>query len=92
MGKKTIIKGNGMWNLPTRIRFRSKGPRIGGVLGVELRRREEREDEDEMVGSLAYGFSGARRPIVGMGALSRGWWWWLRTQGGNKEVFKCLIC
>jgi hypothetical protein len=60
-----------MWNLPTRIRFRSRGPRMYGVLGVELRTREVRDEEDEMVGSLAYGFSGGSRPIVGFERLSR---------------------
>src|SRR5271170_2234770 len=70
-GGKTIRKGSGIGNLPTRIRFRSRGPRYG-VLGVEFRTREVRDEEDEMVGSLAYGFSGGSRPIVGLGMLSRG--------------------
>jgi hypothetical protein len=42
------------------------------VLGVAFRTREVRDEEDEMVGSLAYDFSGGSRPIVGLGMLSRG--------------------
>lgn len=43
------------------------------MLGAEFRTREVRDEEDEMVGSLAYGFSGGSRPIVGFRGLPIAW-------------------
>ena len=42
------------------------------MLGAEFKTREVRDEEDEIVGSLVYGFSRGSKPIVGLGLLSRG--------------------
>ena len=42
------------------------------MLGAEFRTREVSDEEDEMVGSLAYAFSGGSRPIVGIGCYRGG--------------------
>ena len=79
-----------MWNFPTRIRFRSREVRNDGAFDVELRTREEREDDDEEVGRRTYCFSGGgNRVIVGIvGPSSRIACWDERGKGKGEVCYE----
>jgi hypothetical protein len=84
-------KRKGMWNPATRIRFRRNWEMYDLFVGFKT--RLVREEEDDIVGSLVYCFSGGKRPIGdGVGRRGRSVAWKEKRSDDDQSQLPDTVC